>query len=364
MLEAFLRLFSGDKPSSVVWTADLSYWLSAQQDMGSANKVWETEEGYLQLHADLDVMPYYYYDKFWVAEAHYDASVQCSLTRTGDRSEFTLHTPYGELREISVYMPDSHCQGVVKYMVETKADLDLLLYILEHRQLIPAHLEDYPSRRAMWAKYDGLPCLGLPRSPLSAFTYEWSGLQNMALLMHDCKERVCQALMMMEAQESPILDSICKLAPPVVHFPDNLASENFTGYYDTHMRERHRKRLDQLHASGVKAAVHLDGAVRGLLPKLTEVGFDAIEALTPQPAGDLTVAEMAAITANRNVILWGGVPGIMFAPPYTWDDMKMHVQKVINSWQDRPFILGVADQVPPDGDIRFCRKISELVGGL
>ena len=50
----------------------------------------------------------------------------------------------------------------------------------------------------------------------------------------------------------------------------------------------------------------------------------------------------------------------MFAPPFTWKSMKKHVESVLKSWKNRPFVLCVADQVPPDGDIDFCRRISDL----
>jgi len=123
----------------------------------------------------------------------------------------------------------------------------------------------------------------------------------------------------------------------------------------------HKKRLERLHSAGTACAVHLDGVVRGLLPKLAAAGFDAVEALTPQPVGDLDVGEMRTVAGNDSVILWGGVPGIMFAPPYTWDDMEKHVVKTLGAWKGSRFILGVADQVPPDGDIGFCPRIAELV---
>ena len=112
-----------------------------------------------------------------------------------------------------------------------------------------------------------------------------------------------------------------------------------------------------MHAAGVKCAVHLDGTVKGLLPKLVRSGFDAIEALTPKPAGDLDIEEIRDLAASDTVILWGGVPGVMFAPPYTWEQMEAHVRRLLDCWQGRPFVMGVADQVPPDGNIEFCRKI-------
>jgi hypothetical protein len=146
-----------------------------------------------------------------------------------------------------------------------------------------------------------------------------------------------------------------------VHFPDNLSSDNLTSFFDTHMAARYRQRLDFLHSAGVPCAVHLDGRVRGLLPRLAAVGFDVVEALTPKPLGDVAVTDMRALAANDRVVLWGGVPGPMFSPPFTWDDMQRHVETLLSSWADSPFILGVGDQVPPDGDISFVRKIADLI---
>jgi hypothetical protein len=39
--------------------------------------------------------------------------------------------------------------------------------------------------------------------------------------------------------------------------------------------------------------------------------------------------------------------------------MQAYLQQLFAAWQGHPFILGVADQVPPDGDITFCRKIAD-----
>ena len=362
MLETFLALLNGEATDAVVWTADLSYWMSGRKRDGTADRSWETEEGCLELHRRLGVMPYYYYDKFWAGEACYDASVRARADTTGNRTVRTIETPAGTLREESVYLAESACSGIVKHMVETEADLDVLLSALEHRRLEPRNLNDYPERRALWARYDGLPSLGLPRSPLSALAYEWAGIANLAILMADAPDKVGEAMARMEAQERPVLEAVCELAPPLVHFPDNLSSDNLTGYYDRYMRPGHRRRLEALHSVGIRAAVHLDGTVGGLLPKLVASGFDAVEALTPKPAGDLSAEEMGAIAGGRT-ILWGGVPGVMFAPPYTWDDMRHHVEHVLETWGGHPFVLGVADQIPPDGDIDFCMRIREMIGG-
>lgn len=363
-LDTFLRLLAGERSGGVVWTADLSYWISGRQADGTADPAWRTEKGYLELHRSLGVMPYYYYERFWTGRAVYDATVRVREETSGHSSVRVWETPVGTLREESCYLPESACHGVTRHPVQTAADLDILIYLLEHRRLEPDNLADYRQRRELWAAYDGLPCLGLPRSPLSALAYEWAGIEALTFLLLDEPERVGRILALLEEQEAPVLEAVCEAAPPLVHFPDNLSSDNLTGFYDEYLAPTHRRRLAKLHAAGVKAAVHLDGTVAGLLPKLVASGFDAIEALTPQPAGDLDVTDMRALAGSDRTILWGGVPGVMFAPPYKVDDMCRHVERVLELWKGEPFVLGVADQVPPDGDIGFVKRIAEMVGSV
>lgn len=364
MLDDFLSLFAGETPKRTVWTADITYWLAGRRQAGSAKPEWSTADGFLQLHNELGILPYYYYEKFWSAEPQYDARIRFTETIEGGATVRRFSTPLGNLCETSVYSPRSCSSGIAKHFVQTADDLDVLVFLLEHRQLVPSNLSDWSERRRMWLTHNGYPCIALPRSPLAAFFVEWAGVQNGSYLLFDCPEKVAVVLRLMEEHEEPILEAVCELAPPLVHFADNLSSDCTTGFYDRYMADAHRRRLERLHAAGIKSAVHLDGAVRGLLPKLIASGFDAIEALTPKPGGDLDFAEIRDLAGDHPVILWGGVPGIMFAPPYTRPQMETYVRRLLACWQGRPFILGVADQVPPDGDIEFCQKIAKLTNEI
>jgi hypothetical protein len=363
MFEAFLSLLAGKRPERIVWMADLAYWIAGQQAAGTAKPQWSTEEGFLELHKELGIVPYYYYEpgKFWAAEPVYDDCIKVIDAQQGDKRIRRFQTPVGEIREESIYSRLSCSVGITKHFVESERDLDVLLDVLRHRRLDPAGLAGWPARRRLWAAYGGLPNIGLVRSPLAAFFVEWAGVQTGSYLFVDCPEKVAEFSRLMEEQEGPMLDAVCALAPPLVHFCDNLSSECTTNLYDAHMAPGHRRRLERLHAAGIKCAVHLDGTVKGLLPKLVGAGFDAIEALTPKPGGDLDVRQIRELARSETVVLWGGVPGIMFAPPYTWEQVEAHVRQLLECWQGRPFIVSVADQVPPDGNIEFCRKIGHLV---
>src|SRR5690606_30377364 len=101
--------------------------------------------------------------------------------------------------------------------------------------LEPTNVADYPARARHWARHDGVPCLGLPRSPLPAFVTEWAGVENGALLLFDEPEKCAAVLALMEEQEQVIIDAVAEVAPAVVHFPDNLDSGNLTSFYDLYM---------------------------------------------------------------------------------------------------------------------------------
>ena len=40
--------------------------------------------------------------------------------------------------------------------------------------------------------------------------------------------------------------------------------------------------------------------------------------------------------------------------------MRRHVERVLDLWKVQRFLVGVADRVPLDGDIRFAGNIAEV----
>ncbi len=358
-VDKLLRTLSGEAFETPVWTADISYWASANADADPRARAAQNEEGYLGLCDELRCMPYYWYPAFW---AHRRVFAEgASVVSESDGIRTTRWTAAGRsIEQVERYSETSSSQAVVKYAVETVEDLGTLVALIEASRLeVTEALSGYARRLETWEKHDGLPSLGLPRSPLSAFINEWAGVRNGTLLLFDEPDLCGELFELLERQERPILERCAADSIPLVHFPDNLTSEVYTSLFDSHMRGFYERRLDLLHRTGVRTAVHLDGTVGGLLPKLIEIGFDAVEAVTPAPVGDLTAASMRDLARSGSTVLWGGVPGAMFAPPYTWRQMERHIRRLLDAWRGIPFVLGVADQVPPDGDIETVRRIAE-----
>ena len=66
--------------------------------------------------------------------------------------------------------------------------------------------------------------------------------------------------------------------------------------------------------------------------------------------------------AGPDIILWGGLPGVYFSHLYPEEILRQMALDVIeHHLQEHKFIMGVSDQVPPDGEIKRAKMITDLV---
>jgi len=97
------------------------------------------------------------------------------------------------------------------------------------------------------------------------------------------------------------------------------------------------------------------------LPLLAQTGVDCAQSLTPAPAGDVDVKDFRRL-AGDGIVLWGGLPGVLFSEKYPVGMLKRILEDIMETYMnDRKFIIGVADQVPPDGEIERVKMISKIV---
>jgi hypothetical protein len=352
--ERFLAAVAGRTDVPPVLVPDLSYWLGAHP-LPEGDDLQAT----LRFHQRLGVLPYYVYGSALcfiglpeVQARNVTVSSHCTAT--------VWETPLGPLRKETTALPESHTQAITGYPVRTAEDLRRLIAMYRTARVVRLPIEAYRERTRTIAEHDGYGLVSVPRSPVPALLTDWAGVTNGITLLADELD-LCQeffALVGRLALEA--VDILCEEAPPLIHVCDNLTSDVYTPYFAGYLEPHYRAVLGRLHAAGSRVATHLDGTVRGLLPRLAQVGFDIVEALTPAPVGDATAAEMRALAGPR-MVLWGGLPGAMFAAPWTWEQFRAHVLEVLEAWRGTPFILGVADQLPPDGDIEFVRRTAQML---
>lgn len=353
--QRLLTVLHGQRADVMPWFADLTYWYHAQKLKQTLPPEYEGEEGFVKLHADYHVGYYLGYASVW-SETH--ENVTLSTETAGNLTTTRWQTPVGEIVGQTQFLPQTASSAPVKWPVETPADLRVLRYIADSTQTTPTY-ERYEWLNRL-AGDRGHPTVLPPRSPVSQMLAQWTGTVNLSYLLADAREEVERTLKALGRAADGAYAAILGCDTPFVEFPDNLSGEVVTHLFERYQFDYYVARIEALHAAGKKVGTHLDGTLRGILPLLVKTGLDFIESITPKPTGDVAVEHLRDL-AGPEVILFGGIPGAMFAPPFTADDIRRQVELVIeHHWASGKFILGAADQVPPNGDLHLVRLVGEL----
>jgi hypothetical protein len=145
--------------------------------------------------------------------------------------------------------------------------------------------------------------------------------------------------------------------------PENLSSEMVgPELFELYMADYQREWTTKIREAGKYSFIHIDGTLAGLLKQEASAGFTVLEALTPYPVGDLKFEELEQFGGDSKSILWGGIPGSYFTACVDDVEFDRHVRYLLDIMTQKPrFVLGVADQVPPDGLEYRVRRVSELI---
>ena len=204
--------------------------------------------------------------------------------------------------------------------------------------------------------------------PVSASTVQklfarWAGVENTVRIYADDMEEFDEIVERIQASEDEAFNILADSPAPVIEFAENLSSE-ITGkyFFEKYHQDYYQKRIKQLHAAGKYASIHIDGTLKGCLPLLEHAGFDAAEAVTPAPIGDIEIEDLRKWSGDR-IVIWGGLPGALFSPLYSEEEFENHLERVFRTFPvGSRFVLGVADQVPPDGLISRVKRVREFIG--
>lgn len=350
-------VFRGGTPDAMVWFGDLTYWHSAHQQIGDLPERWRGERGIGQLHRDYNVGEYI--PGCCAYETIEGDKVRVESRQDNGKSTICWHTPAGILTERREYSIPSFSWGITEHAVKTVEDLRIVRYIMEHRCYVPC-----PDKIAQidrdYAEF-GLPVVAIPGTPITELSKTWIGVMDLAYLIADEKAEVEKTLDTIAASHEQLLQLTAECNCGYVMICENLTGETMGGYFDRYMRDCLTRRADSLHRHGKKVMIHIDGTQYGVLDKIANTGIDCVDALTPKPVGDILLEDIRRV-AGPDILILGGIPGAMFAPPFTASDMEKHVKEIIRLHKDSgKFMLGVADQVPPNGDVKLVKLVSELV---
>lgn len=355
--ERILALLNGQQPDRVPWLGDLTYWAGALEKRGKAPKNFQSLPDYYNWHRELGVG--FYLQGYYPYKAIHDDTLKLKPEQRGNVSRLTITTPVGELYEETTYMPDSFTAAPTSHLIKEAKDLATLRYFTEHTRYEPDYRE--ASRRMELVRDLGVVLCYLPKSPFMQMAVAFAGIETLVGLALEAGEDFEKTLECLEAKADEAAAIAVASPAECLMIPENLSSEVVgPHFFEKYMRGFQEKWIQRIKTAGKFSFIHMDGTLRGLLRQEASTGFTVLEALTPQPVGDMSWAEMRPL-AGPSPILWGGIPGLYFTPLVNDAEFDRHVKEMLASMKrDKRCVLGVADQVPPDALESRVRRVVEL----
>jgi len=363
--ERILAVFEGRKSRAIPFFADLTYWYFAELKKEALPQKYLGDEGQLLLYKDLKCGAHeeLYLPVHNTIYKNVKVKVFEEEEHNGILRTTVYYTPLGELRRVDKSSFISFSTATLKYPVNNENELRILKYIYNDIKY-EKNVEAYKRQEFLirlwrgWGIVSSIP----PRTPFLRFVVEWAGAYNTFILEWRCKELFKEALELMYFSDDPIYEFVEESPARFVYFGENLSSDIVSPkFFKEYCKDYYVKRVSSLHKIKKFVYVHIDGKLRGLLPLMASTGIDCAQSLTPYPAGDLKVSDLRKAAGN-DIALWGGLPGILFSSAYRPDLLTNLLKEILTTYEkDYKFVIGVADQVPPDGAIQRVKLVSEMV---
>jgi uroporphyrinogen-III decarboxylase len=356
--ERILAILSGHQPDQVPWFGDLDYWANSLIKRGLKPKDFISSDDYIQWHRDLGVG---FYLQGYFPYKQVLANCEVREWNQNHKRFKEILTPIGSVRECWEYIPTSFSEGPIEHFMKSEADIPVMKHIYENTSFYPDYA--FALQRKRQVGDQGIVLCYLPKSPFMHLMALEAGVVSVTMAAFTAPDEFRDLLETMKNAFDQAAQIAVESPAEVLMIPENLSSEMVGPHlFQLYMHDYQREWTGKIRDAGKHSFIHIDGTLGGLLREEASVGFSVLEALTPYPVGDLKFADLAGIAGDSTSILWGGIPGVYFTSSVSNGEFERHVIHLLSVMVKEPrYVLGVADQVPPDALESRVIRVSELV---
>ncbi len=308
--------------------------------------------------------------------------VKVTEKREGDLLKERYETPRGPLFQTSKYTVDRTWR-VLEFPAKTADDLPALRWMLE-RRVISFSAGNFETG----SKYigdRGEPQFWVPKSPYFAMAQQWMKYEDFIFTLADHPREVEDVMRVIDESYDRLYEELVSSGLlNIINFGENIDMAYLSPrYFEDYCIPWYEKRAGQLrrstssrrpgqgpirdarsaerpdsansgrpelaegHDAGIFTHIHIDGYFKPLLPYLSGLPFDGLEALTPLPQGDVTVEEMGESLGDK--ILLDGIPAVLFLKHHPREQLHSCVERLVELFHPR-LVMGVSDELPEAGD--------------
>jgi uroporphyrinogen-III decarboxylase len=356
--ERLLSIIRGEQPDIVPWFGDLDYWANSLIKRGLKPKDFILSDDYISWHRELGV-GFYLQGYFPYKQIISNCSIRDWWD--GNKHYKEINTSVGSVRECWEYVPNSYCDAPVEHFMKSEAEIPVMKYIYENTRFEPDYDQAFLRKKQVGDQ--GVVLCYLPKSPFMHLMALEAGVMAVTISALTAPDEFNDLLGTMKKAFDQAAQIAVESPSDVLMIPENLSSEMVgPDLFKMYMYDYQKEWTTKIREAGKYSFIHIDGTLAGLLKHEAEVGFSVLEALTPHPVGDMKWEDLEPFVGGSKSILWGGIPGSYFTDCVDDEEFDRHVKHLLSIMTKSPrFVLGVADQVPPDGLERRVKRVSELV---
>ena len=294
---------------------------------------------------------------------HFSPPVRVSVHEHGHRRSVVYETPAGELVEEQQFTTDETWR-TVGFPVKDADDLRVLRSLYGHTSY--SFSAERFKQGSDFIAGRGEPQFWVPKSPYQALAQWWMRLEDLIYALADCPTEVEQTMRAIDDSYDGLYEELAGSSIiHIINFGENIHDQLFSPrYFERYLIPWYEKRAGQMRSGGIYTDMHLDGNFGALLKYLAHLPFDGLEALTPEPQGDVSIEQMREHLGDK--ILLDGIPAILFLPHYSMDQFTECVERLVELFHPR-LVLGVSDEVPQGAEateaIDRIRMVSEWCKG-
>ena len=363
--ELNVRVFQGAEVPRILWQPRMEPWFAWHEELGGLPEAFQGMS-LLEVYDDLDLsMRYvhYYTGMPDPVEQSYTEEVGVRTERLPDGDLLTIReTPHGDLVQRSHETVDKTWR-TVDFPVKTRADLKCLKWLFE--RTVYTFSPDNFEQGSRFVADRGEPQFWVPKSPYQALCQQWMKLDDFIYALADAPDEVVEVMRAIDDSYDTLYEQIVAYGDVrIVNFGENIHDQLLSpAYFERYLIPWYGKRAGQFRENGIFTHVHMDGYYKSLLPYLSGLPFDGIEALTPLPQGDVSLEETKVHIGDK--VLLDGIPAVLFLPYYEWDELIECVERVVELFHPR-LVLGISDELPEGVDesgIERVRWVSDYCDG-
>ncbi len=260
-------------------------------------------------------------------------------------------TPLGIIRQVTT---GGHR---TEYFIKKPRDIKIMKYVLKNKKFVfPRALFKFADKKL---GDRGLPCQYLPHSPYMKLIIDFMGFSNTIISLRRNKSEMEDFMDFLGRWDDQVYEKIAKSPLKIVNFGENIdANLSPPPDFEKYLIPYYEKRVKQLHDAGKYCHIHMDGSLKDLLPYLADLPFDGLEALTPQPQGDVSLEQLRESIGKK--ILLDGIPSVIFLPQYSLQYVKDFTRKLLEMFSPN-LIVGVSDEFPPNGQMAKLEMVGKMV---